>query len=211
MALRNLFRGGHDDGQYGRDPWDRNGVGDWEHLGEEHTSRATDERGLRYQGGYGERSYRAERNELGEGFERRGWRPGSDYYGNDPERYGAGNYDAGAFGAGREPGPFRGRGPKGYRRSDERIREDVCECLSADDRVDASDIDVTVRNCEVTLSGTVISREQKRRAEDLIERIAGVKDVNNGLRVAGQSSQEQESTVGMSEQTRQGARRSITP
>jgi hypothetical protein len=164
MALRNLFRGGHDDGQYGRDPWDRNGVGDWEHLGEEHTSRATDERGLRYQGGYGERSYRAERNELGEGFERRGWRPGSDYYGNDPERYGAGNYDAGAFGAGREPGPFRGRGPKGYRRSDERIREDVCECLSADDRVDASDIDVTVRNCE-----------------------------------------------GMSEQTRQGARRSITP
>src|SRR5918994_5382518 len=36
-----------------------------------------------------------------EDFDRRGWRPGSDYYGNDPERYGAGNYDAGAFGAGR--------------------------------------------------------------------------------------------------------------
>jgi hypothetical protein len=82
-----------------------------------------------------------------------------------------------------ESGPFRGRGPKDYQRSDERIREDACECLMDDDRIDASDIEVTVKDCEVTLSGSVESREQKRRAEDLIERLSGVKDVNNSLRV----------------------------
>jgi BON domain len=83
-------------------------------------------------------------------------------------------------------GQFRGRGPRGYRRSDERIREDACECLTQDDRLDASNIEVTVKDCEVTLSGSVNSRDEKRRAEDLIERLSGVKDVNNSLRVARQ-------------------------
>jgi osmotically-inducible protein OsmY len=81
---------------------------------------------------------------------------------------------------------FRGRGPLGYRRSDERIREDACESLTQDDRVDASNIEVRVKDCEVTLSGSVNSRDEKRRAEDLIERLSGVKDVNNSLRVARQ-------------------------
>jgi osmotically-inducible protein OsmY len=36
------------------------------------------------------------------------------------------------------------RGPKGYTRSDDRIREDVCDRLSLADDVDASDISVTV-------------------------------------------------------------------
>ena len=36
---------------------------------------------------------------------------------------------------------------------------------------------------EVTLSGSVMSRDQKRRAEDVAERISGVRDVTNQLRV----------------------------
>ena len=77
----------------------------------------------------------------------------------------------------------RGRGPRGYTRSDDRIREDVNDCLTENGRLDASDIDVKVSNCEVTLNGTVDSRDDKRRAEDLVERISGVKQVQNNLRV----------------------------
>ena len=35
----------------------------------------------------------------------------------------------------------------------------------------------------MTLSGSVRSREEKRCAEDLIERISGVREVNNNLKV----------------------------
>jgi osmotically-inducible protein OsmY len=80
-------------------------------------------------------------------------------------------------------GKHRGRGPKGYSRSDDRIREDVSDRLSDDSMVDASDIEVTVSNREVTLSGTVDSRESRRRAEDLAEGISGVSYVQNNLRV----------------------------
>ena len=78
---------------------------------------------------------------------------------------------------------YAGRGPKGYRRSDERIRDEVSDALTADPQVDASEITVQVVSGEVTLSGSVATREQKRRAEDSAERIAGVSDVTNNLRV----------------------------
>lgn len=77
----------------------------------------------------------------------------------------------------------RGRGPKGYVRSDDRIREDVCDRLSDDSLVDASDIEVSVMGREVTLSGTVQSREERRRAEDCAERVTGVSHVQNNLRL----------------------------
>ncbi len=76
-----------------------------------------------------------------------------------------------------------GRGPKGYTRSDERIREDVCDCLTEDWVVDASDIEVTVTGGEITLNGTVDSRHAKRRAEDRADSISGVRHVQNNLRV----------------------------
>ncbi len=60
----------------------------------------------------------------------------------------------------------QGRGPKGYRRSDDRIREDINDRLTDDPFIDASEIDVKVASAEVTLSGTVDSRLQRRRAED---------------------------------------------
>jgi len=75
-----------------------------------------------------------------------------------------------------------GKGPKGYVRSDERIREDVCDRLSDDDEVDASEITVTVKNAEVLLEGVVLDRRSKHRAEDIAESVSGVKDVSNHLR-----------------------------
>lgn len=76
-----------------------------------------------------------------------------------------------------------GRGPKGWRRSDESIREDVCEALAYEGRVDATDITVEVKNGEVTLEGEVADREQKRLAEELAARCRGVEDVHNRLRL----------------------------
>ena len=66
-------------------------------------------------------------------------------------------------------GPYTGRGPKGYQRADERIREDVCEALAQHGDIDASEIEILVQNGEVTLTGTVEDRYQKRLAEDVVE------------------------------------------
>lgn len=86
-------------------------------------------------------------------------------------------------GESRIEGGHRGRGPKDYQRSEDRIREDVCDRLADDDYVDASDIQVQVTGNEVVLSGHVRSREQKRRAEDVVERVSGVRHVENRIRV----------------------------
>lgn len=75
------------------------------------------------------------------------------------------------------------RGPKGYKRSDDRIREEVCECLSDHSELDSRDIEVKVENCEVTLTGTVSDRRAKWLAEELIDQVRGVDDVHNQLRV----------------------------
>jgi len=80
-------------------------------------------------------------------------------------------------------GRFFGFGPKNYRRSDERITEEVNDRLYRHHDIDASDIDVTVKDGEVTLSGTVDSRRAKFLAEDVGDQVMGVKEVNNQLRV----------------------------
>jgi osmotically-inducible protein OsmY len=81
-------------------------------------------------------------------------------------------------------GQYKGKGPRNYSRSDERIKEDINDRLSDDPFVDASEIDVTVSNGEVTLTGSVDHRSTKRRAEDLAEAVSGVKNVENRLRVS---------------------------
>ncbi len=81
-------------------------------------------------------------------------------------------------------GGFFGKGPKGYKRSDERIREEVNEALYRDYHVDASEIEVDVKEGIVTLSGSVDSRQSKRSAEECIENLAGVIDVHNRIRIA---------------------------
>lgn len=78
---------------------------------------------------------------------------------------------------------FRGRGPRGYRRSDERILDDVCSLLTEDADVNASEIEVSVQDGEVTLRGTADSRMAKRWAEDIAEDVLGVVDVHNQLRI----------------------------
>jgi osmotically-inducible protein OsmY len=77
----------------------------------------------------------------------------------------------------------RGRGPRGYTRSDERIREDVSDRLTDNPILDASEIEVMVSDGEVTLSGSVDSRYSKRLAEDLADEVSGVKHTQNNLRV----------------------------
>ncbi len=82
-----------------------------------------------------------------------------------------------------QQGEHRGKGPKGYSRTDERIKEDVNEQLTEESMVDASEIEVDVRNGEVFLKGTVNTRQEKRRAEDVVESVSGVKNVENHIKV----------------------------
>lgn len=97
-------------------------------------------------------------------------------YGRDPEF---------GYGFAREgtQGTFRGRGPKGYERSDERLREMICERLTDDPRIDASDVNVEVKDKVVKLTGFVSDRRSKYEIEDVVEHCGGVKDIDNQVRV----------------------------
>lgn len=124
------------------------------------------------------------------------WRQGPrSSYGDGPGGYGEGGY--GGYRrpsyqqpgyapppSGSEPrGGYAGRGPKGYTRTDDRIKEDVCDRLSWNDEVDATDITVLVDRGEVTLEGSVATRHMKRLATDIAEDVPGVLDVHNTIRV----------------------------
>ncbi|MFP5305906.1 MAG: BON domain-containing protein, partial [Gammaproteobacteria bacterium] len=75
------------------------------------------------------------------------------------------------------------RGPKGYTRSDERIRDDICERLHYADDVDVGDVSVDVSAGTVKLEGTVPQRWMKYRIEDLCDDALGVLDIDNRIRV----------------------------
>jgi len=85
-------------------------------------------------------------------------------------------------------GRHRGKGPKGYIRSDERIKEDISDRLSDHDDIDASEVEVTVNQGEVILSGTVNDRYEKRIAEECAEQVSGVTNVENRIRLQQQGS-----------------------
>ena len=80
-------------------------------------------------------------------------------------------------------GPHFGKGPKGYRRADDRIKEEVCESLRVHTEIDATEVEVEVKDGVVALSGTVDSRKTKRMIEDELENVSGVNDVKNDLRI----------------------------
>lgn len=76
-----------------------------------------------------------------------------------------------------------GRGPKGYKRSDQRLEEEVNDLLTDHPGIDASEIEVKVAQGEVTLSGSVDNRQEKRLVEDLAAAVVGVVEVINNVRV----------------------------
>lgn len=82
----------------------------------------------------------------------------------------------------RRQGNYAGRGPKNYKRPDERIAEDINDRLTGHPDLDAADIEVRVSDGLVTLTGRVDTRQSKRLAEDLAESVSGVQDISNQLR-----------------------------
>ncbi len=195
----------HERGRYGdadldRDRWggERGGREGWGREGTGRFGREDDDRGGQrpyggqgqfsagqygdpYGGGqYGQRQYGGQ---YGQG--QYGGQYGQGQYGG---QYGQGQYGAGhqgghQSGAGAVRGQFAGRGPRGYQRSDQRLLEDVSDRLTDHPDIDASDIEVTVTGGIVTLAGTVDDRRQKRLAEDAVDDIPGVRDVQNLLQV----------------------------
>jgi hypothetical protein len=107
-------------------------------------------------------------------FDEFGW---EGYYG-EPTWSG---YNRSRRGDWQRSGPYVGRGPQGYQRSDEQICEEVCYRLTQHGLIDASEIEVEVSQAEVTLHGQVDSRRTKRMAEDVAASVGGVKDVHNRL------------------------------
>jgi hypothetical protein len=164
--------------------------------------RAGGDYGGRYgQGRYGQGQYG--QGQYGEG------QYGGEFSGGTPrdDNYGYGDGGRGQrgarYGSSGSQQSFRGRGPQSYTRSDERIREEVCDLLTDDETLDATSIDVQVANGEITLSGTVRDREGKRCAEDLAESVSGVRNVQNQLRV--QTGADSASGSGSAERTTGGA------
>ncbi len=184
---------------------------DWRYDREPERSRQYEgnrEAGERGDQGYNRPSRGYPRGDYGPGAFTRQFRGGPEYFGTGQRGYGttwggsgyAGwggerSY-SGGLGSYSEHGPHSGRGPKGYQRSDERIREDICERLTHHSGVDASEIDIQVKNGEVTLTGTVERREEKRMAEDAVESVSGVKDVHNQLRAQPQGAMAGHGTQG---------------
>jgi hypothetical protein len=91
-------------------------------------------------------------------------------------------------------GPYAGRGPKGYKRSDQQIVEEACQRLERDGDIDASEIEVTAEDGVIRLRGTVQDRRTKRHAEACVESVYGARDVMNELRVAAPSSGESQAS-----------------
>jgi hypothetical protein len=132
--------------------------------------------------GYGERP--------GQGYDRGSRRSERDMDDEYPDEYDApGSWPYHRQGI--RPGPYEGIGPRNYRRSDERIREDVCMRLTQHGQIDASEVEVEVNEGEVTLSGTVEDRRIKRMVEANVELIGGVIDVHNRLRLRNRPGREE--------------------
>ncbi len=112
-------------------------------------------------------------------YERREIEPWQRYYERDVvnPRDLQGNAGRGRY----HPGPHAGKGPHGYVRSDERIYDEVCDLMTRHGQLDATNVNVEVKNGEVTLTGSVADRASKRLAEDLSDSVYGVRDVHNQL------------------------------
>lgn len=172
----NHAQGAYGQGSYGHRPFDQGeynqsgyGRGDFAEIGAGHGGDPRHVQGLgnQRQGG-----------DYGQGYGQGSAQRGEGWSGQSGHGSGGDSMDVQQ---GRQS--HRGKGPRNYSRSDERITEDINERLMLDDDVDATHINVSVSNGEVTLEGTVEQRWMKHRIEDLAERCPGVKDVENRIRV----------------------------
>lgn len=81
-------------------------------------------------------------------------------------------------------GPHSGKGPKGYVRTDARIKEDIEDRLYHHSFIDATEIEVSVKDGDVTLTGAVSDKYTRRRVEDIVDDVSGVRDVDNNLKIS---------------------------
>jgi len=169
----------------------------WENWRSRSFSQWEPSRGQQYGQGYGQQTYGQPwmGRYSGEGYLQHEDEFEDDYrqnFGRGPNRFQRqgqarmwGNQYGGGFlssSQGSTMGQYSGKGPRGFTRSDERIKEDICERLTEHPELDATDLEVKVHNGEVTLTGTVNERWNKRIAEDLAESVSGVKQVQNQIR-----------------------------
>ncbi len=82
----------------------------------------------------------------------------------------------------------RGAAPKGYKKSDQRLTEDLGELLM-NHGIDCSSVDLQVKEGIVTLTGECSDRSDKHQIEHLAAEMSGVKDVENQLRITKRGSQ----------------------
>ncbi len=99
-----------------------------------------------------------------------------------PEDHEAGHGGFTAGGLQRRGERRRGKAPRGYQRSSERILADLCDGLLRS-WVDAEDVDIRVRDGVVLLSGVVRSADERQATEALAHEVLGVKEVINDIRV----------------------------
>lgn len=64
---------------------------------------------------------------------------------------------------------------------DEQIYNEVCEALTKDSSIDASDIQVSVNDGIVTLSGTVSERLTKLMVEECLNKVSNINAIINNL------------------------------
>jgi len=151
---------GQDFGSSGTSNYGRSNFGSGQSERGSENSRMGSSSGVGYRGYGGEGSYGSQS----------GWREPS----GEGQQYGSSS--------GYSQGQHRGKGPKNYQRSDERVKEMLCERLHDDPEIDASEVTVSVQGGTITLEGTVDSRRTKNAIEDVAEQI-GSQDVQNNLRV----------------------------
>ncbi len=163
--------GGTDLGSYGR------GMADW--------GRGLGEYGSSSQNNYGRGTSDYGRDwSTGSGMGHADWNRGGSQDVNQNQDWGRSRFDQQSQSS--SWNEQKNRWPKSYKRSDERIKDDIHEELIRHGRIDASDVEVQVKDGEVILTGQVASRHDKRIAEELAERVLGVHDVQNQLRVRSQ-------------------------
>jgi hypothetical protein len=168
---------------------------DYYYAGSQQTGAETNRSGGIYnrEDDYGFSGRGSSRGDNFSGYDFNDYDPGSERFGSRSPvgQYGQGGMQgswtqggAGIQTGGLTRGQHSGRGPQGYKRSRDRIMEDVCDILTEHGGIDASNMNVQVdENGEVTLEGRVTSRVEKRMAEDAIENVPGVTQVHNRLRV----------------------------